>query len=295
MIERGSQLGIFSSSGDNKSPPKIGLALGGGGAKGLAHLLALQVFDDLGITPHRIAGTSIGAIIGALYASGVSGRKIEEHVREMMITKGDSLREALEKRKPFKAAKLFDFNFGSRAILKGEKFIEFLYEIVGVSRFEDLRIPLRIVATDFWTAQETVIEEGDLMEAVNASMALPGVFLPVEKDGRILIDGGAVNPLPYDLLEDCDLTVAIDVMGYMSDPDGESPSLFQAISGTFDIMQKSIIAEKLEHRPPDIYIKPEINNINILEFYKIDKICKQAKPAQDKLRGELEKILGEKR
>jgi NTE family protein len=126
-------------------------------------------------------------------------------------------------------------------------------------------------------------------------MALPGVFLPVEKDGRILIDGGAVNPLPYDLLEGCDLTVAVDVMGFMSDPDGESPSLFQAISGTFDIMQKSIIAEKLEHKPPDIYIKPEINNINILEFYKIDNICKQAKPAQDKLRTELEDFGGKNR
>lgn len=273
--------------------PKVGLALGGGGAKGLAHLLALQVFDDLGIRPHRIAGASIGAVVGALYASGLTGREIEEQVRDIIISDGDSFREALEKRKPFKAIKLFDLNFGSRAILKGEKFMQFLYDMVGVSTFADLKLPLRIVATDFWTAEEVVLEEGELIPAVNASMALPGMFLPIEKDGRILIDGGAVNPLPYDLLDDCDITVAVDVMGFMNDPDGDPPSLFRAITGTFDIMQKSIIAEKLESDPPDIYIKPEISNVNVLEFFKMDKIYEQSRGAQEKLRAELEKLLNE--
>lgn len=283
-------LGLFSRSKDGKEP-RIGLALGGGGAKGLAHLLALQVFDELGIRPHLITGTSIGAIIGALYAAGLSASAIEEHVREMVISSGDSFREALEKRKAFQAIKLFDLNFGSRAILKGEKFIEFFYDIIGVSDFKDLKMPLKLVATDFWTAEQVVLDEGDLLQAVRASMALPGVFLPVERDGRVLIDGGGVNPLPYDLLEDCDIKVAVDVMGCIDDPEGEAPSLFRAISGTFDIMQKSIIAAKIAHEAPDIYIKPKISNVNILEFFKLDEIYEQAEPARQELRSKLEDLL----
>jgi len=272
--------------------PKIGLALGGGGAKGLAHILALQVFDQLGLRPHRIAGTSIGAIFGALYASGMSAREVEEGVRAVVISEGDSFRAAIEQRKPFKAIKLFDLNFGSRAIFKGDKFIEFLFEMIGVSDFSELQIPLRVVATDFWTAEKVVISEGDLMQAVRASMALPGVFLPVEKDGRVLIDGGAVDPLPYDLLDDCDLLVAVDVMGLMNDPEGEPPNLFRAISGTFDIMQKSIIAGNIAARPPDIYIQPRITNVNILDFFKLETIYEQSRPAQEELRRRLEELLG---
>ena len=270
---------------------KVGLALGGGGAKGLAHILALQVFDELGIVPHRIAGTSIGSIIGALYASGLNAKQIEERIRAMIVSKGEPLRVALRKHSVLKTFKLFDFNFGSKAILKGDNFMDFLYETIRVKSFEDLNIPLRVAATDFWTAEGVVIESGDLLPAVKASMALPGIFLPVERDGRVLIDGGGTNPLPYDVVEDCDITVAIDVMGYRNSLDNDAPNLFRAISGTFDIMQKSIIAEKIARRPPDIYIKPKIINISLLDFHEIDDILEQAFPAREKLRNELIKLL----
>lgn len=270
---------------------RIGLALGGGGAKGLAHVLMLKVFDELQIKPHRIAGTSIGAIVGALYASGLTAEEIEDHVREMIITKGSSFREALENRRALKAIKLFDVNFGAGALLKGDRFIEFLYEIIGVSTFEELEIPLRVVATDFWASRQVVLESGELLRAVKASMALPGVFMPEIKNDRVLIDGGGVNPVPYDLLEDCDVTVAIDVMGELEDRGAEPPSLFRAICATFDIMQRSIITEKFKHDPPDIYIKPKISSVNILDFFKLEDVYQQARPAYERLRREISALL----
>lgn len=170
--------------------PKIGLALGGGGAKGLAHIPMLEVFDDLGIRPHRVAGTSIGAIMGALYASGLKAQQIREGVQRMIISKGDSFKAALRKKDVLKWLKFMDLEFKGHAIFKGDRFIEFLFNAMDVDSFEALDIPLRIVATDFWTSQQVVLDSGELLPAVKASMGLPGVFTPVTLNQRVLIDGG---------------------------------------------------------------------------------------------------------
>lgn len=270
---------------------KIGLALGGGGAKGLAHIPMLEVFDELGVRPHRIAGTSIGAIMGALYASGLSGAKIRKIVDSVVVKKGASFREALRRKDALKWIKFLELELGRTGLFKGDKFIGFLYESMQVNLFEQLKIPLRVVATDFYTSEQVVIDSGDLLGAVKASMGLPGVFTPVTRDGRVLIDGGGVNPVPMDLLEDCDVVVAIDVMGEMRNNGHEVPNLFRAVLGTFDIMQRSIIAEKMKLAPPDIYIKPEIVNVDILEFYKADEIYGQAEPARKTLKKALEDAL----
>lgn len=272
--------------------PKFGLALGGGGAKGLAHIPMLEVFDELGLRPHRIVGTSIGAIMGALYAAGISGARIREGVDRMVISKGDSFREALKKRDVLKWIEFLDVGFRRGGLFKGDNFIAFLYDALGVSTFEALDIPLSVVATDFWTSEQVVLSSGPLLPAVKASMGLPGVFTPVELDGRVLIDGGGVNPVPHDLLEDCDVTVAVDVMGYMSGhEENKVPGLFRAVLGTFDIMQNSIIQAKRVQAPPDIYIRPQIHGIDILEFYKAEEIYEQAQPACTELRDQLHKQL----
>ena len=271
---------------------KIGLALGGGGAKGLAHIAMLEAFDELGIRPHRIAGTSIGAVIGALYASGMSAADISEMVRQMIVSQGHTFREALTRKGARKLMEFVDLDFAHHGLVKGDKFIQFLYDAMGVSTFEKLKIPLCVVTTDFWTSEQVVHCSGDLMPAVKASMGLPGVFAPVELDGRVLIDGGGVNPVPHDILVGaCDVVVAIDVMGDMKQKKGDLPNLFRTVVGMFDIMQKSIIAERLKSHPPDIYIKPEIAGVDILEFYKADEVYAQAKSAKDKLKCELKKFL----
>lgn len=270
---------------------KIGLALGGGGAKGLAHIPMLEVFDDLGLRPHRIAGTSIGAIMGALYASGIRGAQIREGVERMTVSKGESWREALSKKDVLKWFEFMDLDFRRGGLFKGDKFIEFLCGAMETSVFEELSIPLRVVATDFWTAEEVVLETGDLSRAVKASMGLPGIFTPVVQDGRTLIDGGGVNPVPYDLLDDCDLVVAIDVMGRMLPHGRQTPNPFRAVLGTFDIMQKSIVREKLRHAPPDIYVRPEITDVDILDFHRAGEVYAQAEPARQELRRALERAL----
>jgi len=271
---------------------RIGLALGGGGAKGLAQLPLLEVFEELGIRPHRIAGTSIGAIMGALFAAGRSVREIRELVARSVITPADSLLAALQKTEALRMFALFDPDLSQRGFFKGEKFMHFLQEAIGVEDFAGLTIPLRIVASDFWTSEEVVLESGELLPAIKASMGLPGIFTPVRIGERVLIDGGGVNPLPHDLLTDCDVVVAIDVMGSMPGVSGSLPHLARAVIGTFDVMQNSIIAAKLRLSPPDIYIKPDIAGVDIMDFYQAETIYAQTAPAVDRLRNELVRLAG---
>jgi NTE family protein len=270
---------------------KIGLALGGGGAKGLAHIPMLEVFDDLGLRPHRIAGASIGAVIGALYASGMTGLEIRDRVRRMLVAKGETFRQALKRKDPLKWFEFMDLALGRHAIFKGDRFISFLYSAMGISSFAELKIPLRVVATDFWTSEQVVLDAGELLPAVKASMGLPGVFAPVILNDRVLIDGGGVNPVPHDLLDDCDIVVAIDAMGRMRQTGHKAPNMFRAVLGMFDIMQNSIIAQRLKNSSPDIYIKPDISGVDILDFHKAEAIYGQAEPAQRKLRQELMRAL----
>lgn len=270
---------------------KIGLALGGGGAKGLAHISMLEVFDDLNIRPHCIAGTSIGAVVGALYAAGLTGKQIKERVQERVISRSDSFKQVLRKKEAFKTLEFFDWSFKTTGLFKGDKFLEFLYEFMGVATFEDLKIPLSIVTSDFWTAEEIVMSSGELLPAVKASMGLPGVFTPVEREGRVLVDGGGVNPLPHDLLRECDLVVAIDVLGSQTRKNDKVPNIFRAVMGMFNVMQHTIVEQKLRLSPPDIYIKPSIQGVDLLEFYKADRIFKQAEPACLELRRQLKECL----
>ncbi len=274
---------------------KIGLALGGGGAKGLAHIPMLEALDDLGLKPHRIAGASIGAVIGALYASGLPARQIRERVRRMLVGKGESVRDALRRKEVLKWIEFMDLEFGRHALFKGDRFIRFLDDAMGVAAFEALPIPLRVVAADFWTSEQVVLETGKLLPAIKASMGLPGVFTPVILEGRVLVDGGGVNPVPHDLLDDCDLVVAIDVMGRRKAPGRDAPNLFRAVLGMFDIMQNSIVAQRLRNNPPDIYIRPDIVGVDLLDFHKADAIYAQAEPARKKLRRELAAWLKKRR
>lgn len=270
---------------------KIGLALGGGGAKGLAHIPMLEVLDKLGVRPHRIVGTSIGAVMGGLYASGHPADEIRRLVRGMVISKGESFKEALKKKDILRWIEFLDWDFRGHAIFKGDRFIDFLYGAVGVKTFEELQIPLQVVATDFWRSAQVVFDSGDLLSAIKASMGLPGVFTPVQRDGRVLIDGGGVNPVPHDLLTDCDLVIAVDVMGRPQSDGDKPPNLFRAVLGTFDIMQNSIIAEKLNGCPPDIYVKPDIVDVDILEFYKANEVYQQAEVAQQYFERQLVQLL----
>jgi NTE family protein len=240
--------------------PRIGVALGGGGAKGICHIAFLQALDELGVKPAIISGSSIGAIVGGLYAAGNSGEQLLRLLRELSIT--DLSRMVL------------DFSLWSNsAILKGKGVEEFLGRHLPQT-FSQLRVPLKVVATDFWSRREVVLETGDLMAALRASMALPVVFEPVVAGKRVLIDGGAVNPLPYDLIKpDCDITIAIDVSGVKTaDGDDPVPNMLENILSTFQIMQASIVEAKKSVSTPDIYVRPALTNIRVLDFHRYKEI-----------------------
>lgn len=270
-----------------RSPGKsrLGIALGGGGARGLAHIPFLELLDEMGIRPSCISGTSIGAVIGALYASGMSGSEIRELVDDTVISKGDPLRKVLRNLR--KVAGFMDLDLLGPGILKGSSLMEYLYEEMRTDSFSDLEIPLRVVATDFWNSREVVISSGSLKEAVKASMGLPAVFTPVEKDGTILIDGGGVNPVPWSALDGCDVTVAVDVLGESAGSGGEEPGAFKSLMDMFDIMQRSIVSARMKAGEPDIYIRPDIIGVGILEFHRAEEIYRSAGPSRDELRRRL--------
>ena len=271
---------------------KVGIALGGGGAKGLCHALMLEVIDEFGITPQMVSGTSIGAIAGVLYASGLSGTELRARIDNMSLNEDDSLTDALTKKDVLKWLKFIDISWRDGGLLKADTFLDNLMQGVKVTEFEDLRIPLSVVAADFWRRDQVVFKSGDIRSAVHASMAIPGIFSPVVKGKQVLVDGGVVNPVPYDLLADtCDLTIAIDVMGNRTESADLIPSLSESIFNSFSIMQKSILRQQVALDPPDIYIAPDIVDIQMLEFYKAEEVFKQAKPAADELRRKLEKLL----
>ena len=270
----------------------VGIALGGGGAKGLAHVAMLEVLDDLGVKPAMIAGTSAGAIIGCFYASGASAAEVREMLDEL-VTQPESFSDLLEGKRPFRWLDYVDLDiFGRSNILAVDKLLEHLGEEIGVTTFEELSIPLQVVAADFWSRREVVLSSGPIVPAVAASFALPGVFEPVERDGRILIDGGVVNPVPYDHLNNhCDITVAIDVMGARSPTETLQPSFTEMIFNSIQIAQRSILIEKMKTQPPTVYVDVQIRDVKVLEFNKAARIYAQAEPFKRQLRAQLEALI----
>lgn len=265
---------------------KVGVALGGGGVRGLAHVLVLEVLDELGIKPGVIAGTSMGAAIGALYASGMPARDIRDRIEHHVILKGDKWRDVMEKKGDLlRWVHAFRANFSRGGLLSAKGFIRYLFDEIQVTSFEELEIPLLVVAADYWSAEQVVFDQGELKPAIQASMAVPGVFAPVAIDNRVLIDGGIVNLVPYELiLDECDLTVAVNVSRVRTPGRHDIPGALESILGTFDIMQTSALADKMKRRPPDIYVRLEIQGVRMLEIGKIQNVFEQASPVVDQFR-----------
>lgn len=165
---------------------KVGLALGSGGAKGLAHISVIEYLDGMGIPVNMIAGSSIGAVVGAVYCCG-----------SLAKLKKDML--SFSRKELFG---IFDLTMPKSGLLKGNDFVKFMKKYIPAdAAIEDMPIPLSIVATDYYTGKPVVFNRGNVLEAVRASASIPGVFVPVAYDSSFLIDGGVANPLPVDVLE----------------------------------------------------------------------------------------------
>ncbi len=273
--------------------PTIALALGGGGARGLAHALMLEAFDELGIRPKVIAGTSIGAIYGAAYASGLSGREISAHTRDVLGARFDLLKDLVNARgRGF--SRVWNLFGASPALLDPVGLLDIILP-KGVARdFARLPIPLKLVASDFYRQEPVVFTSGPLQQAIAASMALPVIFDPVIVDGRALIDGGLTNPLPFDLLfGEADVVVAIDVTGAPTPNDKRPhPTAFEALMASSFLFERSIIRAKLAVRQPDVYIEAGTSSFQVLDFLRVSEILAAAEPAKARLKAQLARVLG---
>ncbi len=275
-----------SHSEDSQQPsndvyPKIGLVLSGGGARGFAHIGALRVLEELGIPVDYVAGTSMGSIIGGLYAAGYSVEELEKVITEVdwdevfSDTPPRELWSFLKKRQSSKY--LFGLGFTQKGfslptgVTKGQKistlFSFLTMPVSGIEHFDDLPIPYRAVAADIETGEEVVLDHGTLAEAMRASMSVPGVFTPVEIDGHLLVDGGIVKNLPVDVAQamGADIVIAVDVSSGLASREelGNPFAILNQMIGV-QMMRTTLEQRKLA----DIMILTDLENYTSADFNK---------------------------
>jgi len=288
------------------NPGKIGLALGSGSARGWTHIGVIQALAEAGIDIDYIAGTSIGSVVGSVFAAG--NIKALEEVAVQLDWK--------------QIAFLFDVVLPKSGLIDGKKVAGFVRNHLSEMNIEELPIPFCAVSTDLNTGDEVVIREGDIIEAVRASISIPGIFTPVRNNGRILVDGGLVNPVPVSVAREmgADFVIAVDLSHGLVGTDrflqdrtpelGTSyskndnlqqtekknrilealnnrlaaidfsalswtkqsqdveplPSIFDVITSSINIMEAQISATRLKADPPDLLIQPNLSHIKFLEF-----------------------------
>ncbi len=280
---------------------RIGLVLGAGAARGLAHIGVLKVLDEEKIHVDFIAGTSIGALIGAIYASGVSAKEMEEIALNVDKTK---------------TITLFTPTIPYSGLVDGSRIIRFIESIIGRQNIDDLKIPFAAVATNVLTGEEIVITKGSLLDALRASTSIPGIFTPAKYNGKFLVDGGLVNPVPVSVAigMGADIVIAVNVLPspqkniqnikmkeetrkisterinsktvniYLSKflpslkpvtrlsnlvrKRASAPNIFNVILQTVAITEHQIITLQLARYKPDFLITPSLEFIKPLEFFR---------------------------
>ena len=249
---------------------KIGLALGSGGARGITHLGVWQRLQELEIPIHCIAGTSIGAIAGAIIAAG----RVEEALAWCEMSSWKKLPELL-----------FDFPT-MKALIAGRSVEKKLRQIIATERFPDLPIPFAAVATDLNTGEAVVMQDGDLISAVRASMSIPGVFSPIERDGRVLVDGQFVNPVPVSVCRalGADVVIAVDV-NPLEDPATAKPfkklRITDVLLKSFGILNYELTRRELAVNKPDVLIRPDVGKVVALDFRRVGPLVEIGRQAVD--------------
>lgn len=270
---------------------RLALVLGAGGARGLAHIHALRAFDDLGITPEIVAGTSIGAIMGAAYCAGMTGAEIEEYIIERFDDRARLIADIFKIRPDSLASFLKD-----GGLRLGEFNLETILSVFMPATipntFEALKIPLIVNATDYYSGTATFLSTGDLRKSVAASAAMPAVFLPVHMDDRYYMDGSSTNPCPMDVVQGrADHVIAIDVSG---GPNGEPdlrPTKVDAIYASSQIMQKSIARLMCDRYPNTHLLRPEVDRFRSLDFMNAGQILSKTAALREEVKATVSRLL----
>jgi NTE family protein len=269
----------------------VALALGGGGARGLAHIVVAEALDEIGVKPVAIAGTSIGAIVGAGYAAGMSGREMRRYAIHIAHNRADVMRRMMRSRAG-KLSAIFGGGLGDATRLDAELLCEqFLPEALP-DDFSGLSIPLTVIASDLYLRREVAFSQGPLRRALAASISLPTIMRPVEVDGQVLVDGGATNPLPFEHLRGrADVIVAVEISGPVSADRREVPNALECLYATVLVMTHSIINEKLRHGAPDLFLQPKVGSFRALGFLQASAILRAADPVKAEFKEKLAKLI----
>jgi NTE family protein len=271
--------------------PTIGLALGGGGARGFGHIPVIEAFDELGLKVSALSGTSIGAIFAAGYAAGNDGKAMREMALGLFANRATALSKLWQLR-PKSMSDLWNGKGLGLGQLEPERILDAFVPDAIPRDFADLKCPLAVVSTDFYGWGAHVSTAGPLRPAVAASMAIPVIFKPVSLDGRVLVDGGVVNPVPVDVLPKTDLVVAVDVIAYPESSDPKRiPSATEAIFGATQLLMQAVVKEKLIQRPPDLLVRPEVHGFAVLDFLRAKEILAATGPIKDTVKRRLERLL----
>jgi NTE family protein len=266
------------------------LALGAGGARGLAHIAIFEALDEMGVRPVAIAGSSIGAMAGAVYAAGMTGKAIRRYVIDLAHDRPEVWRRLMIARSG-KISDLFGGDFSAMRLDAEKLAAQFLPEAVPED-FAALGIPLAVVASDLHARHEVAFTAGPLRPALAASIALPTIMRPVVLGERVLIDGGATNPLPFDLLRGrADVIVAVDISGPPDKDRTTIPSPIEAMYATVLVMTASIIGEKLKHEAPDLLVQPNVGSFRTLDFFQASAILRVAEAATAQFKTRLAALL----
>ncbi len=241
------------------SPRKIGLALSGGGARGLAHIGVLKVLEREGISADFLAGTSMGGMVAAFYAAGLDATYLEQ--------------EALRMGRWRNLLPLVDRSLPGLGLVKGERVRNYLTSQLGEMTFDQLRIPLALVAVDLLGGEEMVLRSGLVVDAVRATISLPGVFAPLPLDGRLLVDGGVLNNLPADVVREmgADVVIAVDVSADAELLPYEAPEgngrlalaqvlhMVTSLRRVVSIMTHRMSNYRLAQAQPDLVLRPRLD------------------------------------
>lgn len=258
----------------NSRLAKVGLALGSGGVRGMAHFGVIRTLMKHGVNIACVAGSSSGSVIGAALAAGKLN-EMEDFFRHVNWWRAFRL--------------FFEINWPRSGFLTGRHIKKELRKIFGNITFEELQIPFTAVAIDMMNGQEVDVRTGDLVDGMFASLAIPGMFMPVPRDGRWIADGGLANPLPVNACRDmgADFVIAVDVnLGQKLDtphaPD-KMPSLWTIFTQTCRIIENNWTDRIIRYAPPDILLQPELHDILMLRLRHVTRAILRGKIAAEKM------------